>query len=66
MTVEEARKLNKGDYISYKSKRYKVLHIKEARAHDTNEVYVSIKCTRKTETLWLPNSFAEKQEDEKV
>lgn len=59
MTVEEARRLNKGDYIYYNNKSYKVLHTKEARAHDTNEVYVRIKCTRKTETLWLPNSFAE-------
>ena len=60
MTVEEAKKLNKGDYILYKNKKYKVLHTKELRAHDTNEIYISIKCCNKNEILyWLPNKFAE-------
>lgn len=59
MTVEEARNLNKGDYILYKDKKYKVLHTKELRANDTNEVYINIKCSNKNETWWLPNKFAE-------
>lgn len=59
MTVEEAKTLNKGDYIFYKGQKYKVLHTKELRANDTNEIYINIKCSNKNETLWLPNKFAE-------
>jgi hypothetical protein len=59
MTVEEAKKLNKGDYVFYKGQKYKVLHTQERRANDTNEVYIAIKCSNKNETLWLPNKFAE-------
>lgn len=59
MTVEEAKKLNKGDYVFYKGQKYKVLHTQERRANDTNEVYISIKCSNKNATWWLPNEFAE-------
>lgn len=59
MTVEEARKVNKGDYILYNKKRYKVSRTQERRRADNNEIYVSIKCINGAETLWLPNSFAE-------
>lgn len=59
MTVEEARKLNKGDYILYNNKRYKVLNTQERRRADNNEIYVSIKCIHITSTLWLPNNLAE-------
>ncbi len=58
MTVEEAKLLNKGDYIFYNGVRYKVLHTKECRCAHTNEIYVSIKCARQKETLWLMNKFA--------
>lgn len=59
MTVDEARIIKKGDYILYKNTKYKVLHTKELRANDTNEVYISIKCSNKDATWWLPNKFAE-------
>lgn len=59
MTVEDAKKLNKGDYVFYNGKMYKVLNVKELRAYDTGEVYINIKCGSKNETLWLPNKFAE-------
>ena len=59
MTIEEAKKLHKGNNILYNGKKYKVLHTKELRANDTNEVYINIKCSNKNETLWLSNKFAE-------
>lgn len=59
MTVEEARSLNKGDYVFYNHLKYKVLHTKEHRDAHTNEVFISIKCSRKNETVWLSNKFAE-------
>lgn len=59
MTVEEAKDLIKGDYIFYNNKRYKVLHIKECTSAATNEIYMSIKCSRQNEILWLNNKFAE-------
>lgn len=62
MTIEEARNLSKGDYILYNGKKYKVLNTKELRANDTNEVYISIKCSNKNETWWLPNKFVEVNE----
>lgn len=58
MTVEEAKLLNKGDYVFYKDIKYKVLHTKECRHAHTNEIYISIKCKRQNETLWLMNKFA--------
>ena len=58
MTVNEAKKLNKGDYILYNGLKYKVLNTKECRSASTNEIYVSIKCCRQNETLWLFNKFA--------
>ena len=57
MTVEEAKLLNKGDYIFYKDIKYKVLHIKECRNAHTNDTYIRIKCKTKNETLWLSNEF---------
>lgn len=59
MTIEEAKNLNKSDYILYKNKKYKVLHTQERRSYDTNKVYIAIKCSNKNETWWLPNEFAE-------
>lgn len=59
MNVEEAKHLNKGDFIFYNNKKYKVLHTKELRSNATNEIYISIKCSNKNETLWLMNKFAE-------
>jgi translation elongation factor P/translation initiation factor 5A len=58
MTVEEARLLKKGDFIFYNDVKYKVLHIKECRSANTNEIYINIKCKRGNETLWLMNKFA--------
>ena len=59
MTIDEAKSLNKGDYIIYNNLKYKVLHTKEQRSSHTNELYVNIKCSRQNETLWLSNKFAE-------
>ena len=56
MTVEEARVLNKGDYIFYNNLEYKVLHSKEHRKFN-NEVFIEIKCRRGNEILWLVNSL---------
>lgn len=58
MNIEEAKKLNKGDYIMYHNLKYKVLNIKEHRTV-FNNVYIEIKCQRKNEILWLPNKFVE-------
>lgn len=59
MTVDEAKSLNKGDYVFYNDLKYKVLHTKEHRSAHTNELYISIKCKRGNETVWLNNKLAE-------
>ena len=62
MTVNEAKRLNKGDIVFYNNLQYKVLSTKECRAADTNEIYVSIKCKRQNETLWLNNKLTKNKE----
>ena len=59
MTVEKAKSLIKGDYITYNSLKYKVLYIKEHWNVHTNELQITIKCSRQNETLWLDNEFVE-------
>lgn len=59
MTVEEAKKLNKGDHILYNGLEYKVLHTKRHRSVSTNELFVTIKCSRQNEILWLDNEFVD-------
>jgi hypothetical protein len=59
MTIEEAKELNNGDYVFYNGFKYKVLHIKEHRDAHTNEPYVTVKCSRNNETIWLNNKFVE-------
>ena len=59
MTVEEAKRLNKGDYVLYKNLKYKVLHTKEHRHASTNEPYIVVKCIRKNAITHLSNEFIE-------
>jgi translation elongation factor P/translation initiation factor 5A len=64
MTVEEARKLNKGDYVVYNGSLLRVLSIKECRDAYTNELYISVRCRKKYarsgETLVLSNEYIER------
>lgn len=59
MTLEEARNLNNGDYILYNGLKYKALHVKEHRNAHTNELCVTIKCSRQNETIWLSSELIE-------
>lgn len=58
VTVEEAKTLNKGDFVLYNNLKYKVSSVKECRNSHTNEIYINIKCCRRNETIWLSNKFA--------
>ena len=60
MTTNEAKLLNKGDFVAYRNLKYKVLSIKECRNAHTNELYINIKCRRGNEITWLSNNLAEK------
>lgn len=57
MTIEAAKKLSKGDCVLFNNEKYKVLHVKELRAADTNEIYICVKCRKGTETIWLHNKY---------
>lgn len=59
MTLEEARNLNKGDYILYNGLKYKLLHVKEHRNAHTNELCITIKCSRQNEIIWLNSELIE-------
>ena len=60
MTIDEATSLKKGDYITYRNLKYKVMNTKECRNAHTNEIFVNIKCRRKNQIIWLSNDFADK------
>lgn len=59
MTVEEAKKLCKGDYVVFNNEKYKVANVKELRSASSNEPYVQIKCYKGSHILWAPNNWIE-------
>ena len=59
MTVEEARKLCKGDCVVFNNEKMKVVNIKELRSASSNEPYVQVKCCKGSRTLWAPNNWIE-------
>ena len=59
LTIDDAKKLNRGDYIFYNNEKYKVLHVKELISSSTNEPYISIKCKNKNLIAWLTHEFVD-------
>lgn len=59
MTIEEAKKLNSGDYVTFDGRKYKVVNIKERRAALSNEIYIEIKCQRGTNVMWTSNKWVD-------
>lgn len=57
MTVDEARKLKKGDRVNFRGEVYKVLHTKECRGARSGDIYITVKCHRGNEKAWFMNEF---------
>lgn len=61
MTVDEARKLKKGDRVLYNGSNYTViytvLYTQERRDAHMNEPYVVVKCYKGNHVSWLFNEF---------